>query len=140
MREQSAIDRINERIGDPEEIADLSGYSQETKTYKESLAQFDGKMSANARTAIEWVASVLNLKGVKAKDAPSAMAWNLYQHFNQNTSAQADFWRAIWPKVVPSKSELDKQEQFRDDGREVLKLIDEIERIAYAAGEHLPGS
>ena len=57
--------------------------------------------------AIRWVAENLEVADVSAADAPGPSAWALLCHCRQIPSAKADFWRTIWPKLIPSKALLE---------------------------------
>lgn len=112
--------------------------SEENNLKEEELIDpslFDGK-SSDAREAAEWVADCIHLD-VKPEEAPSKLAWNLLL-WVRNPLNECDFWKSIWTKLLPTRSQLEKEEKFSDDGRTVLKLIERIKAAQVSVLQYGP--
>jgi hypothetical protein len=44
----------------------------------------------------------------------------------RNNQNEAQFWGQIYTKLLPSRSQLDAEQRFKDDGRRVLGLIEKL--------------
>lgn len=78
---------------------------------------------------VRWVAAHCAVVGIKAEDAPSKLAWSLLRWVQQSPMNERDFWTNTYPKVLPSKSQLDReQEQREDDGSSTIRLAEELRR------------
>ena len=90
----------------------------------------DGKVfnaaGASPRKVVEWVFDNLLLDDLKPDDAPSPGAWALLQDLKKYPDLRKEFYRSIWSKLLPTKTELDAAERFSDDGREQIKLIERV--------------
>lgn len=88
---------------------------------------------ASAREVVEWVFNNVAVEGIQPEDAPSPGAWGLLLRVRNDTTLQKEFYRSVWPKLLPSQAEIDKHaNKFEDDGREHFQLI---ERVKERAGE-----
>ena len=97
-------------------------------------AVFAGKIS-DIRKDIEWVAENMDIGGLKPGMAPSATAWSFLKACREDAQMKADFYKTIWPKLLPSKSALEEQERFKDDGRKVLNILEKVEDASNRAVE-----
>ncbi|MCY3020141.1 MAG: hypothetical protein NTW87_14080 [Planctomycetota bacterium] len=92
------------------------------------LEEFTGETGGpvNLRRDVEWVYQHLTVKGVKAKDAPSAGAWGLLKHYRRPMHTAA-FYTDFVVKLLPSKAALAEDAGNRqDDGRKEIKLALEL--------------
>jgi len=96
---------------------------------------FADKPSVTARAVVQWVFDHIDIKGVKPQDAPSAGAWSFLQRVRSYPDLLKEFYRTIWAKMLPTRSEIEARERFEDDGREQLHLIDQIQRARDRANE-----
>jgi hypothetical protein len=94
---------------------------------KVTSKDFAGKPTASVREIVEWVFENYALRDILPESAPSAGAWALLQTCWNNDVFWLDFLRNIWPKLIPTKKELDIIEKRKDDGRETLSLISAVE-------------
>jgi hypothetical protein len=74
------------------------------------------------RAAVEWCAEALGRSSMEAgsvtfDQAPNSHAWGLFMAASKNDEAELKFWTSIFPKVLPSKAELDSEDRILDDGR-----------------------
>lgn len=76
--------------------------------------------------AVNWVADSIERSGVTADDAPSATAWMLLKWCKASEANKRDFITGIWAKLIPSKSELENQSRYRDDGSTQIELAERI--------------
>lgn len=77
---------------------------------------------------IKWVFHALGAKGLKPEDAPSPGAWNLLVSLLDDEIAQRSFYANTLAKILPNRSQLDKDGEHADDGREHFQLIERLLR------------
>lgn len=97
------------------------------------LSRFADKLAnkpAQTLDEIKWVANHLHcdLDKIGEDDPPSMWAVVLLTWANANIDKFVDVWKA----TIPTKSQIEKQQELRDDGR-VLRLLDNMEREFAAA-------
>jgi hypothetical protein len=67
--------------------------------------------------AVLWVSEHLRDEGLSRESAPSGVAWSLLMWCRSAPECEQDFWRAIFPKVLPTRNqiqaEMDKVEDVR---------------------------
>lgn len=97
-----------------------------------SAKDFEGKIF-NVREDIEWVASNMDIGGLRASNAPSAFAWSFLKACREDANMKFEFFKNIMPKLLPSKSALEEQERFQDDGRKILNILDKVEAASKKA-------
>lgn len=102
----------------------------ESNTGGISLAQFDSKTKVSARTVVEWVFDHIDVEDVTPEMAPSPGAWSFLQRIRKYPDLLKEFYRSIWSKMLPTKSEIESSRKFEDDGREQINLIDRVERAS----------
>lgn len=73
--------------------------------------------------AVYWVFDVVGTKNVARKRAPSAGAWNLYK-WARLKGNRAKFYSTFASKLLPSKRQVDQEDERKDDGRKLIKTID----------------
>ena len=88
-------------------------------------AAFSGG-SASTPACVSWVAKHMMVKGVNPTDAPSSEAWAMLCWAKRNNQNEAQFWGQIYTKLLPSRSQLDAEDRYRDDGRKVLDIIENL--------------
>ena len=66
------------------------------------------------------------LKDAVAASAPSSEAWSMLCWARRNNQNEAQFWGTIYTKLLPSRSQLDAEQKYRDDGRAVLEVIERL--------------
>ena len=82
--------------------------------------------SASTPECVAWVAKHMMLKDVSPEQAPSSEAWSMLCWARRNNQNEAQFWGQIYTKLLPSRSQLDAEQRFKDDGRRVLGLIEKM--------------
>jgi hypothetical protein len=96
-------------------------------------SMFEGK-SATPREIVNWVFENVDVIDCEPADAPSAGAWALLRRLRSDGRLLTEFYRSIWTKVLPSRSELDDMEAVDDDGREVRQAISRLEHAVLPDG------
>ncbi len=89
---------------------------------------FQNKPTASARQIVQWVFDSIDIEDCKPEDAPSAGAWSFLQRVRTYPDLLKEFYRSIWSRMLPNKSEIEALEKFEDDGRDQIHLIDQILR------------
>jgi len=88
---------------------------------------WDGKPKASERVIVQFVFDHMDVD-VKPEDAPSAGAWGLLMAVRNDPTLKMDFYKTIWPRLLPSRSQIETGDKFTDDGRETLEIIGKVER------------
>ena len=99
------------------------------------LDDFSDKPTASARQIVQWVFDNIDVENTKPHDAPSAGAWSFLQRVRTYPDLLKEFYRSIWSRMLPNKSEIEALEKFEDDGRDQIHLIDQILRAKDKANE-----
>ena len=103
---------------------------------KEDLPSLEGEVDAgvfretgaSTPECVAWVAKHMMLKGVKPEQAPSSEAWSMLCWARRNNQNEAQFWGQIYTKLLPSRSQLDQEQRYKDDGRKVLSVIEGLRK------------
>ena len=98
-----------------------------------SLDDFSGKQPVSARQVVQWVFNHIDVDDVEPGHAPSAGAWSFLQRVRKHPDLLKEFYRSIWAKMLPTRSEIEAREKFEDDGRDQLHLIEQIRRARETA-------
>jgi hypothetical protein len=100
---------------------------------KADFTKWDGKI--DTISDINWIYMHLMISDVKPEDAPSPGAWAHLQYHRSSTDAMAEFFTKVYPRLIPSKSVIQKmEEKAHDDGRTTFDLLDRL-LAEDAAGE-----
>ena len=89
---------------------------------------FAGRANVSARKVVQWVFNHIDVEDIGPEDAPSAGAWSLLARLRKYPDLLKEFYRTIWAKMLPTRSEIEAREKFEDDGREQLDIIDKLAR------------
>ncbi len=76
-----------------------------------------------------WVALHMAVRDVKKEDAPTSAAYSWLLRCQTTPSTQDDFWKSVYPRLMPSQSQRDANARFKDDGRELVALNAEIRKV-----------
>lgn len=88
--------------------------------------------TASALDAIYWVSEHLDDAEIVREDAPSGMAWNLIEWVRDNGSNAQDFWKGIFPRVLPTRTQIQAELDRADDNRSLEATKEFLEAIAEA--------
>ena len=86
-----------------------------------------------------WVAENVGNDLIRAQDAPSKTAWYLRDHIRDNPAGEAEFWKSMLPRLLPSSKELENQARYSDDGSTEIELAERIKKRMLDAGYKPPG-
>lgn len=93
---------------------------------------FAGKEASEVEI-IRWVARWMCVADVTPADCPDAAAWNLRNQCLADSEFKADFWRTMYPKIIPSRGLLDgDNDKPPVDG---LPQVDMIEKLLAVKAE-----
>lgn len=101
-----------------------------------SPADFPDKVATEAEN-IRWVARNMAMipKSITPADCPSPIAWNLLAHCLESPQAKADFWKNTYPKLLPSRSQLEEDKAEKFDGQGQIDVISQIQNIVDKVNE-----
>jgi hypothetical protein len=97
------------------------------------LVHFAEKRKASPRVVVEWVFENMYTATVVPDDAPSPGAWGLLAACRRWPELQKEFFRSIYPRLLPTKSEIDRDTKFTDDGTDIRELIARVKRATAVA-------
>ena len=104
---------------------------------KSDFAKWDGKI--DTVSDINWIYNHLMVADVKPGDAPSPGAWAHLQYHRSSTEAMAEFFTKVYPRLIPSKSVIQKMEdKAHDDGRTTFSLLDRLLEECKGSPEQVP--
>lgn len=103
------------------------------KDWLVSKSVFEGKADVDILTEIEWVRNHIPIADVQARDAPSPGAWAMLYYVRSDPDGARQFWTQINTKLIPSRSQLQKDAAFKDDGRDVDEML--LAELRRAAGD-----
>jgi hypothetical protein len=93
--------------------------------------------NAIGRTAPEavnlrWVFdnAPVNPDKIDPEDVPSPGAVGLLREVQVNATMRAEFYRSMYVRLVPSKTQLEAETRFLDDGRTCIETIERVQRAA----------
>lgn len=95
------------------------------------------KKPAGAALVAQWVFDNMEVSAseITCEGIPSAGAVGLLRWCREDVKNRGEFYKTIWSKTLPSKTEIDATSRFNDDGREVLGVLDRVEAaVAAVAG------
>jgi hypothetical protein len=84
----------------------------------------DGK-NKNARDVIDWIYNNMGNKNVSPSCAPTIGAYSHLKKIQADPVLQAEFYKNIWPKILPKTDVMDElMARLSDDGTKVFNVID----------------
>ena len=116
---KAASELLGRDIGEKGEEGKLDGVV-EGEVFEET--------GASTPECVAWVAKHMMVKDVEPSRAPSSEAWSMLCWARRNNQNEAQFWGQIYTKLLPSRSQLDAEQRFKDDGRKVLSVIERLKR------------
>lgn len=96
---------------------------------------FEGRPPTSKVVDIEWVYSNLayNLNDIDYASAPSPGAVALLKW--ARTGNQTEFFKGLYAKLLPNRSSVTEDDDKKDDGRRIGKVIDLIEGLKFGNGD-----
>jgi len=84
---------------------------------------------------IRWVASNMEIADPQPKDCPSAAAWGLLVQCRKSGIAQSDFWKQTFPKLLPSRTQMEEDRSDLPDEGRAKEVIEDLLRFGREAKE-----
>lgn len=91
-------------------------------------AVFGGKKVATVKV-VEWVASNMQVEDVSPADAPSSEAWGMLVWARRSPVNESQFWGSIYAKLLPSRSQIDGDQKYAEDGGKVEEMAERLLRL-----------
>ena len=83
---------------------------------------------SNPLEDIRWVFHALGASDLGPEDAPSSGAWSLLQTLRNDDLALKSFYTQVYPKLLPTKAQMEKGDDRAEDGRKQFDLIEGLLR------------
>lgn len=77
--------------------------------------------------AMTWIYRNMDNENVKLEDAPSSGEYSHLMRLQKDATAKNDFYKTVVPRLFPSKTQLDNENKFHDDGRTIIDLIKRLQ-------------
>jgi hypothetical protein len=98
-----------------------------------TAADFNGKQ-ATPQENVQWVADNMEISDPSVKECPSAAAWNFLAQCRNSITAKSEFWRMTYPKLLPTKSQLEKEGRVEKlDVGKAAEVIDKLLKFGQEA-------
>lgn len=97
--------------------------------WNELVSGVDRSRQAGIRQIAEWVFNhhLVPLHEIAADDVPSMGALSLLKWVRSSPANYSEFIRSIWSKMLPTRSQIETEGRFADDGRKQFSLLSEFE-------------
>jgi len=109
--------------------AEIVAPDAQEATVRVSKKMFLGKTCSTQQSVI-WVAKHIAVDDAVAEEAPSSEAWGMLIWAQRTGHNEREFWTSIYPKLLPTRTQLDAEARFTDDGRAIISIIDRVRRAA----------
>jgi len=90
-----------------------------------SKLDFDGKQCSETQS-IRWVADNMQVTDPDPADCPSAAAWGLLAQCRESITSRNDFWKQTFPKLLPTKAQMEKKGDGKPNEARTMEIIDEM--------------
>ena len=97
------------------------------------LSDFDPEKKTGIREIVEWVFNHVDVEDVTPSMAPSPGAWSLLISVRDDPGVRADFYKSIWAKLLPTKTQIEEEDKFSDDGSDIAELIGRLQQARQVA-------
>lgn len=88
-------------------------------------AVFGGKRVPTVKV-VEWVASNMQVEDVGPGDAPSSEAWGMLLWARRSPMNESQFWGTIYAKLLPSRSQIEAEQRYTEDGSRVEEMASRL--------------
>ena len=75
---------------------------------------------------LTWIYNHIAVKDVKPSDAPSPGAYAHLMFVQENNENRVDFFTKVYPRIIPSKSQVENTSKFYDYNRSTFDLLDRL--------------
>ena len=99
------------------------------------LSEFGDKAAASLDPIgdLTWIYNNLAILDVGPEDAPSPGAFAYLKWVQRSEENRIDFFTKVYPRIIPSKSQIENMGKFHDDGRSNFRILEQLS--AEAAGD-----
>lgn len=94
--------------------------------------EFDGRRASEVEV-VRWVASNMQVEDPCSSDCPSAAAWGLLAQCRESVVARSDFWKTTYPKLLPTKSQMEQEQKRGPDEGRAKAVIEDLLRFGREA-------
>jgi hypothetical protein len=95
-------------------------------------ADFAGKVASEVEE-VRWVAANMEIADPQPGECPSAAAWGLLAQCRRSPAHMADFWKLTYPKLLPSRAQMEKQQEDVDQEGRAAGVIEDLLRFGQEA-------
>ena len=110
--------------GGQSDATDL-GDTLEAPIITTSLADF-GDREASEVEIIRWVVRYMDVADIKPEHCPDPAAWTYLNECRKSPAFRSSFLLQVWPKIVPSRAQLEDVAGRKFDGAADMEIIDQI--------------
>jgi len=96
------------------------------------MAMYAGRKPPTAQKVVQWVFDNMDVEDVLPNEAPSPGAWSLRQECRER-GFRSDFYRTIWPKLLPTRSQIEDGTKAKKDADAVIENIGRVQMAAAKA-------
>ena len=97
------------------------------------LSVFSDSKNENPREALNWLYDNMLVEDVDPGTAPSSGIYAHLMFLRGNPAAMAEFYKAVWPKLLPTAKQMEQESRFRamdeNDTAMIQDLIDLRKRL-----------
>ena len=94
-----------------------------------SLDIFKTARKVSAREVVLWIFDNIDIKDLEPCHAPSPGAWSFLIQIRKDIALRREFYKSIWPKLLPSKAQIEVEDRQFDDGREDALILSRIDSL-----------
>jgi len=98
------------------------------------VADFIEKKRADEREIVQWIFDHMFVTDVTPDMAPSAGAWGYLLFLRSSPSSRDTFFNTIWPKTLPTRSQLENLDKQRDNAAPLQQLIRQVLEVSREDG------
>lgn len=117
-----------------EQLAALNG--DPDISYSATAKAMRAMSDTDSLSTARWVSSGLEWHSLAARfgkefdwlSAPSVEAMALLRWVLEDPENKKVFWTQAWTKLLPTRQQIEQGSKYRDDGRNVVELLDRYER------------
>ena len=86
---------------------------------------FDDKKCTEVES-VRWVADNMMVENPRHEDCPSAAAWGMLGQCRSSMISQSDFWKQTFPKLLPSRTEMEKERDGATSESKAMEVINKL--------------
>ncbi len=138
MAELAAYEQAYDEFVPPDTPARVGSVQEKDSGFVPLATFIIPEKRVKPKVDVQWVYDNMCISDIEPSDAPSPGAWGLLQACRNSGELFRDFYRTIWPKLLPSKTEIDGGDRFTDDNRNIFELIERAAGESEGGTEEVP--